>query len=83
MTPEERELLNRSLVLAEENNKILLRLQRNIKWQTVWGVFKVLVVVVPLVFGYLFLEPYLDPLLNNYKNMQGLLDTSKAFSVSR
>ncbi|MDB5266455.1 MAG: hypothetical protein JWN89_270 [Parcubacteria group bacterium] len=73
MSPEEKELLRRTLVLSEENNKILQKLQGHMRWQAFWSVIKILLVVVPLILGYVFLQPYLGSALNNYQEIQGML----------
>ena len=76
MTPEEKELLTRSVKLAEENNKILHVLKRTARWQTFWSLIKTLIIIIPLVVGYLFLEPYLQPLIGDFKQIQGMMGTS-------
>jgi len=74
MSPEEKELLRRSLALSEENNKILLKVQKSLKWQAIWSVIKILVVVVPLIVGYLLFQPYLGSMFNTYKEVQGMIN---------
>ncbi len=73
MNPEEREFLRRTLALSEENNKILLKLQRTAHWHVIWVFIKILIVVVPLVVGYVFLEPYLDSITKSFGDIQTLL----------
>ncbi|MES2214283.1 MAG: hypothetical protein V4465_02785 [Patescibacteria group bacterium] len=73
MSPEEKELLRRTLVLSEENNKMLKKLQGHMRWQAFWSVIKILLVVVPLILGYVFLQPYLGSALNNYQEIQGMI----------
>jgi len=60
MNPEEKELLNRSLRLSEENNKILRKMQRTARWALIWGLVKVIIVIVPLVLGVIYLQPFFD-----------------------
>ena len=74
MSPEEKELLRRSLTLAEENNKILLKVERSLKWQAIWSVIKILIVVVPLILGYVFFQPYFGSMFNTYKEVQGMIN---------
>lgn len=74
MNPEERYLLERSLKLAEENNTILRKLKRIHHWAILWGFVKIALIIVPLVIGYLFLEPYLGEVQENYQSLQGLLN---------
>ena len=62
MTPDEKELLMRTLKLSEDNNRILIGLQRSVRWQAIWSLIKVAFLVIPLVVGYIFLQPYLNSL---------------------
>ncbi len=73
MTPEERGLVERSLKLSEENNKILRAMQRSARWGTVWGIVKLLIIVVPLVIGYFYLQPYLGPFGDLLKQAQTII----------
>ena len=73
MNPDEKELLERTLELSEENNKILKKMQRAARWAQVWGFIKLALIVVPLIVGYFYLEPYLGQALDNYNNIRGLL----------
>ena len=73
MNPEERQLLERSLKLSEENNQLLMRIEKRSRLAMTWGFIKLAVIVVPLVVGYLFLEPYLDQAVENFKGVQDLI----------
>ena len=72
MNPEERALLEHSLKLAEENNKILHKINRRAHWAFVWGFVKIVIIVIPLVLGYLFLQPYIEEAGKNYNGIQEL-----------
>lgn len=74
MNPEERTLLERSLTLSEENNRLLKKIERRAHWALVWWFIKVAIVIVPLVAGYLYLQPYIDQALENYKSIQSTLN---------
>jgi hypothetical protein len=74
MNPEDRLLLERSLKLAKENNQILRRMQRAARWALVWGFIKAVIIIIPLVIGYLYLEPYLDQAIDNYQSVRELLN---------
>lgn len=75
MSPEEKELLIRSLKLSEENNRILLKLEHTIRLQAIWGLVKILIIIVPLVVGYIFLQPYIGSITNNASQMRELLNS--------
>ena len=74
MNPEEKALLERTAKLSEENNQILRKMQRAARWGYVWGFIKVALIIVPLVAGYLYLEPYLKEAVDNYNGFKELLN---------
>ena len=73
MNPEDRVLLERTLKLSEENNRILRKMQSAARWAIIWGFIKVAIVVVPLVLGYIFLQPYFEQAGENYHGIRELL----------
>lgn len=73
MNPEEKLLLQRNLKVAEENNKILRKMDRRSRLAMLWGFIKIAVVVVPLIIGYLYLEPYFKGLADEFTNLQSVL----------
>lgn len=77
MTPEERNLLERTLKLSSENNEILKSIRRASRWTAIWGTIKFAVIVVPLIIGYLYLEPYLGTFAGTLKQAQDLLGSFK------
>ena len=70
MTPEEKALLERTAKLSEENNKILRSIQRKTRWAFAWGVAKFAILVVPLIIGYFYLEPYFAPIKAEFEQIQ-------------
>jgi len=74
MSPEEKVLLERTLKLSEENNSILHKMQRAARWAILWGFIKVAIIIVPLVAGYLFLQPFLGQAMDNLESVKGLLN---------
>ncbi len=73
MNPEERHLLERSLKLAQENNEMLRSIQARARRQTIYGFIKLVIILLPFVLGYLFLEPYFNDALRNYNDIKALL----------
>lgn len=66
MNEEERELLERTLRVSEENNKILKRLQRAGRFAVAFKIFYWLAII-GLAFGaYYFIEPYINELGGAY-----------------
>ena len=72
MDPESKQLLQNTLALAEENNKLLHKIRGVQKRETVWRVLKY-VVIIAIAFGsFYFLEPYLDKLVGVYDSVMGI-----------
>lgn len=74
MNPEERQLLERSLKLGEENNALLHKIDRRAKRAAIYGFVKLAIIVLPFVVGYFLLEPYFDQVESNYNTFQSLLN---------
>lgn len=70
MNPEERILLERSLKLSEENNKILKKFERRARWAVLWGILKIAIIIIPLVIGYFFIQPYIEQASDEYKDIR-------------
>jgi hypothetical protein len=73
MTPDERALLEKTYKLAKENSAVLARIDRRNKWVFIWGVAKLVIIVVPLILAVGYLEPYLRQLGNDYRSVQELV----------
>jgi hypothetical protein len=70
MSPDERDLLESTLKLAKENNRMLRDIKRSLFWSRLWGVLKVLIIVVPFIIGYLYLEPHFGSLSDSFKQVE-------------
>jgi hypothetical protein len=77
MNPEERHLLERSLKLSEDNNRMLKKLERKAKWAFIWGFIKIAIVAVPIVIGFLFLQPYFEQISEMYRGLGELFNMSR------
>ncbi len=82
MLPEERELLEKTLALAEENNKILQGIKRSMRIGRWWKIIYWTLVVGTALGAYYFIQPYIDQVISVYggakSNIEGinsLLDT--------
>ncbi|OGI60036.1 hypothetical protein A2641_02575 [Candidatus Nomurabacteria bacterium RIFCSPHIGHO2_01_FULL_37_25] len=80
MSPEERELLNRSVSLAEENNKILLSVKRSMRISKIMTYIYLIFIIGSAAGAYYLLQPYIDQLIGIYGNVQGTFDNIKQFS---
>lgn len=74
--------------LIEEQGKQLAEVQALVQkvynyvwWQRVWGVAKVIILVVPLILGILYLPPLLENAFTPYRELLGGSDQSSQFEV--
>lgn len=80
MLPEERELLNKSALLAEENNKILRSIRRSMRMASIArAVYWVLIIGVS-VGAFYFIQPYIDQLKDVYSGAGDALNNLKQLS---
>ncbi len=70
MQPEERSMFERSLKMAEENNRLLKKMDRRARLAMIWGLIKIAIIAIPLILGYLYLEPYINEAINNYQSLK-------------
>lgn len=75
MTPEEHELLRRSIALSEENNDILRGIQSSMRLARFMTFLYWLVLIGVSVGAYYFAQPYIEKAINVYKVAQVQLDS--------
>ncbi|MBX4210645.1 hypothetical protein KW783_01605 [Candidatus Parcubacteria bacterium] len=79
MTPEEKEMLERALNLAEENNKMLRGMRRSMRVGTILRVVY-WIIIIGLAFGsFYFLQPYLNQLGEVYTGFKDNVDSVHNF----
>ncbi len=66
MTPEERELLMRSVKLGEENNKMLRGINRSMKIARIMSIVYWVFIIGSAVGAYYLIQPYIDSLTAAY-----------------
>ena len=79
MTPEERELLHRSVKLAEENNDILRSIRRSMRLARIMSIIYWVVIIGSAVGAYYLIQPYIESITGLYggaKNTAGDLSGS-------
>ena len=70
MSPEERELLNRSIKISEENNRMLRGMRRSARFSSFLRVIYWLIIIVTAFGTYYFIQPIIAPFINSYVVMQ-------------
>ncbi len=78
MSPEEKELLQRSVSLAEENNAILRSMRRAQRWSNITRVIYWIFIIGSAVGAYYLIEPYVDGFTDMYSTVSdGLKDLNR------
>ena len=77
MSPEERELLNKSVALAEENNKILHSMKRSQRWTSIARAIYWILIIGSALGAYYFIQPYIDQLIGIYSGAGDMLNNFK------
>jgi len=71
MDEEIKKLLEKNLELNEEIYHMVRDLKNYIFWQRIWSVFKVLIIVVPLIIGFIYLPPLIKDMFTGYQSLLG------------
>ena len=69
-----KELTEKNIKLSEEVLVLSKKINSFVIWQKIFGIIKVLIIIIPLVLGIIFLPPLLGDVLNTYKELLGLGD---------
>lgn len=64
-----RKLLELNLQKNEEILKISREIKKYIKWQQIWSTLRFLLIVVPIVLGFIYLPPIVRDLFDNYRGL--------------
>ena len=71
MQPEEKEMLKKTLELAQENNKMLHSIQRSMVWGRIMKVIYWIVIIGVAIGAYYYIQPYIDSAVNAYSDVKG------------
>ncbi len=69
MDPESKKLLEETLALAQENNKMLHKVRRVQKWAAFWSGLKVFIIIGIALGSFYFLEPYINKVVDLYNSV--------------
>lgn len=71
MQPEEKEMLKKTLELAQENNKMLHSIRRGMMWGRVIRILYWVVIIGAAIGIYYYISPYIDSAISAYGNVKG------------
>ena len=77
MTPEERELLTKSIKISEENNRMLRSMRRSARFSSFLRLIYWILIIAAAFSTYYFVQPYIDAVIKSYTSMQQNIETVK------
>ena len=60
LDPETKKIFKKNQELLEDLEKRVKKIQSQMMWNTVWGALKVLFIIGPIIFGIIYLSPYVS-----------------------
>lgn len=81
MSPEERDLLTKSIKLAEENNKMLRSMRRSARLGSFLRIIYWVLILASIYGTYYFIKPVIDPLISGYNSIKENVQTVKDTTV--
>ncbi len=75
MSPEDKELLKRTLALAEENNDILRSMQRSMRIQRFLSILYWVFIIGSAVGAYYLIQPYIESLTGAYSSVSDIINS--------
>jgi hypothetical protein len=67
-----KKLLEENLQINKENNAMLKSIRRHFLWQRIFAIFYFILIVGPIIFGFIYLPSLLGPYISQYKELLGL-----------
>ena len=74
MPPNENSKIHRILELSEENNKMLKKIVRSMRWARLVRVIYIIIIVGASVGAFYFAQPYINQAVDTYGNIQTTVD---------
>jgi hypothetical protein len=62
-------LLQANLERSEEILKISQEIKKYIRWQNIWGILRLFLIVIPLIIGFIYLPPLIKDVFQSYKSL--------------
>ena len=69
LTEEQTELLRRNLVVSEDILKKTEYIRKYIKWQKIWGIINILIILIPIIIGVVYLPPFFKDYLSQIASL--------------
>jgi hypothetical protein len=62
-------LLEKNLEMTQEVYNICQKVKSHMFWANIWSVFKIVVIIIPLIIGFLYLPPLLKNAFDQYNKL--------------
>ena len=82
MDSESKELLEESVELSKENNKMLQKIRGIQKREFIWRALKIVAIIALALGAYYYIEPYLNKVVNVYNSIIGIQQDIKSTADS-
>ena len=69
-----KELTEKNIKLSEDILSLSKKINSFVIWQRIFGVIKILIIIVPIILGVIYLPALLDGVLDTYKELLGIGD---------
>ena len=69
-----KELAEKNIKLSEEVLALSKKINGFVIWQRIFGIIKILIIIVPIILGIMYLPSLLSDVLDTYKELLGLGD---------
>lgn len=63
------DLLQANLERNEEILQISREIKKYMRWQNIWGIVRTVVVVAPIILGFIYLPPLISQYIESYKSL--------------
>ena len=70
-----KELAKKNIKLSEEVLELSKKINSFVIWQRIFGVIKILIIIVPIILGVMYLPSLLSGVLDTYKELLGVGDS--------
>lgn len=74
----EEELLEQTFAVEKENNALLKKLYHDMWWGRLFRTIYWAAIIGAMLGAYYYAQPYINPMLEAYSNLSGMMETLKA-----
>lgn len=82
MNPNEKELLQKTYELSEENNKILRSIRRSNRLSSFFRIIYWVLIIGISIGAYYYIQPYVDAMIKSYRSVQDDINSVKSVTNS-